>query len=231
MVHSIPSGVRAAVAMLALFVTRPPFADTFSVPTMQRRDWAAGIVGLVVAPAPSYSVVANPFEEITAATRAQLEDGVPVLDIDAAIDLIKRKQISSVEFLTARGDTAVAQLADGSKAYILCPEVPCLCAISERHFRRRCPTRREGLLPLSPSYAMRAYRTNFRLTISGHSLHLRSRVNSTRRANKYKRIFEHKSRNENSLIRMSSWLSNPSAGCPGRSVRQTQTRLVSYGSS
>lgn len=196
MVHSRLPGFPTAVAMLAFFATRPQFANTFSVPTMQRRDWATSIVGLVVAPAPSYSVVANPFEEIAAATRAQLEDGVPVLDIDAAIDLIKRKQISSVEFLTARGDTAVAKLSDGSKVYILCPEVHHSCAISGGKFRRRCPTHHEGLSLSSPSYATRAYRTNFRLTTWEPSLHPKSRVMSTRRASKSKQISEHKSRNE-----------------------------------
>ncbi|KAJ8605556.1 hypothetical protein CTAYLR_000129 [Chrysophaeum taylorii] len=79
----------------------------------------AGVTGMG---APALAVVANPFEEISAASRTELEAGVPVLDIDAALALVKRKEIVSVTFLTAKGDTALALLADGSKVYILEPE-------------------------------------------------------------------------------------------------------------
>lgn len=98
-----------------------------TTPTMQlsRREWVAGTLAtLLTVPEASRGVVANPFEEIDATARAQLNESVPVLDLDAAIDLIRRKSIVSVEFLTAVGDTALARLADGSNVYIYCPENP-----------------------------------------------------------------------------------------------------------
>eukprot|EP00630_Chrysocystis_fragilis_P011714 CAMPEP_0197406300 /NCGR_PEP_ID=MMETSP1165-20131217/25611_1 /TAXON_ID=284809 /ORGANISM="Chrysocystis fragilis, Strain CCMP3189" /LENGTH=165 /DNA_ID=CAMNT_0042932647 /DNA_START=1 /DNA_END=498 /DNA_ORIENTATION=+ len=86
-----------------------------------RRAWLASGVSWVASPA--FGVVANPFEEITAANKVSLEEGVPIVDLDGAIDLISRKQIASVDFLTASGGVSLCELADGGRTYVVIKEL------------------------------------------------------------------------------------------------------------
>lgn len=75
--------------------------------------------------APANAVVLNPFEKIETPT-VDLDPSVPSLTLVDIDKLIAKKKIRNVDFLSA--DKALANLADGSKAYITLDQAETLLA-------------------------------------------------------------------------------------------------------